>query len=228
MTKFRIVVFAFIALVTFALSGQPALAQSSRLHLKVVPGQQIGDRAPLAGFDDLFLLGSGFGALPQVDGGGNDEWPCFSGSSDPNAADCSQISAGGVVVGTPAYTWSLANCNANTSTSPNCGQLFWFYEDDTGDSTDHLIVSLTVKQGTDFILATGNVDLGPNSFPAGSIVVIYDDTAFGTLGETGKNNGFCAGSKKTCSNPLKGIATVVFTTKVGASKISGRFNINLQ
>jgi hypothetical protein len=228
MTKFRIVVFAFIALVTFALSGQPALAQSSRLHLKVVPGHQIGDRVPLAGFDDLFLLGSGFGALPPVDGGGNDEWPCFSGSSDPNAADCSQISAGGVVIGTPAYTWSLASCNGNTSASPNCGQLFWFYEDDTGDSTDNLIVSLTVKQGTNFILATGNIDLGPNSFPPGSIVVIYDDTAFGTLGETGKNNGFCAGSKKTCANPLKGIATVNFTTKVGASKISGRFNINLQ
>ncbi len=188
----------------------------------------MGDRTPLAGFDDLFLLGSGFGALPPVDGGGNDEWPCFAGSSDPNAADCSQISAGGVVIGTPAYTWSFANCNGNTSTSPNCGQLFWFYEDDTGDSTDHLIVSLTVKQGTDFILATGNVDLGPNSSPAGSIVVISDDTAFGTLGETGKNNGFCAGSKKTCANPLKGIATVNFTTKVGASKISGRFNINLQ
>jgi hypothetical protein len=176
----------------------------------------------------LFLLGSGFGALPPVDGGGNDEWPCFSGSSDPNAADCSQISAGGVVIGTPAYTWSLASCNGNTSASPNCGQLFWFYEDDTGDSTDNLIVSLTVKQGTNFILATGNIDLGPNSFPPGSIVVIYDDTAFGTMGETGKNNGFCAGSKKTCANPLKGIATVNFTTKVGASKISGRFNINLQ
>ena len=222
--------FALTLLATgaFLLCGQPALAQGPHhIQFRVVPGHEDGVRAQ-AGFDELFLLNSGFAALPPLDGGGNDEWPCFPGSDNPISADCSQIAAGGVVVGAPAYTWSLANCDASSDTSANCGQLYWFYEDDTGDNTDDLIVSLAVKQGTEYILDTGNVDLGQNTFPAGSVVVIYDDTAFGTLGGTGKNNGFCAGSKKVCVNPVAGVATVSFTTKVGASKISGHFNINLQ
>ena len=57
---------------------------------------------------------------------------------------------------------------------------------------------------------------------------VPDDAAFGTLGETGKNNGYCAGSNKVCSDPLEGIATVTVTTKVGPAKISNKFNIILQ
>ena len=228
MTKSRLLVVASLAIVVFLVCGQQALAQH-HLQARVVPATSLhqGAASPAAGFDELFQLSSGFGALPPVDGGGNDEWPCFP-NANANGADCSTIAAGGVVIGAPAYTWSLTNCDGNTATSPNCGQVFWFYEDDTNDNTDHLIVSIVVKQGTSYILDTGNFDFGPNPFPAGSIVVISDDAAFGTLGATGKNNGFCAGSNKTCVNPVKGIATVTLTTKVGASKISTKFNINLQ
>lgn len=222
-------VFALMAIVAFFVCGQQALAQESRHHLqaRVVSGAEMRQVKNLAKFDELFQLSSGFGALPPVDGGGNDEWPCFP-NQNANGADCSTIAAGGVVIGSPAYTWSLADCDANTASSPNCGQVFWFYEDDTGDMTDHLIVSIVVKQGTEYILDTGNFDFGPNPFPAGSVIVISDDVAFGTLGGTGKNNGFCDGSNKTCVNPVAGIATVTLTTKVGASKITTKFNINLQ
>jgi hypothetical protein len=231
MTKSRLFqVIGSLSIVVFFICSQPALAQH-HLQMRVVPGTGAHHPGvkPLAGFDELFQLSTGFGALPPVDGGGNDEWPCFAASTNPNAADCSQIAAGGVVIGTPAYTWSYAACDANTATSPNCGQIFWFYEDDTNDNTDPLVVSLVVKQGTKTILNTGNVTLAdPNPYPAGSVIVIYDDTAFGTLGQTGKGNGFCAGTKTTCVDPLKGVATVMVTTKVGASKISSKFNINFE
>ncbi len=227
MTKSRMLqVVASLAIVVFFVCGQQALAGESRTHFQIraVPGMHRDEvRAAVTKFDELFQLSFGFGALPPVDGSGNDEWPCFGGG-----ADCSSIATGGVVIGTPAYTWSLAACDASAAGDPNCGQIFWFYEDDTGDSTDHLIVSVVVKQGLDYILDTGNVDLGPNPFPYGTVVVITRDTAFGTLGETGKNNGFCAGSKKVCVNPSTGIATVNITTRVGASRIMKTFDIFLQ
>jgi hypothetical protein len=216
-----------LSIVGFLICAQQAIAQS-RHHFtaRVVSGASV-HRNGVQKFDELFQLASGFGALPPVDGGGNDEWPCFP-NQNANGADCSQIATGGVVTGTPGYTFSYAACDANSASSTNCGQIYWFYEDDTNDNTDDLIVSITVKQGSNFVLATGNFDFGPNPFPPGSIVVISDDAAFGTLGETGKNNGYCAGSKKTCSDPFQGEATVVVTTKVGPSKISSRFAINLQ
>ncbi len=218
---------AFLTVVVFFVCGQPALAQH-HFKAQLVPGHQVSAKAQvLAKYDELFQLASGFGALPPVDGGGYDEWPCFP-NMNANGADCSQISPGGVVIGDPAYTWSYAACDANSDTSTNCGQIFWFYEDDTGDNTDDLIVSIVVKQGTNYILDTGNYNFGPNPFPAGSVIVISDDVAFGTLGQTGANNGYCNGSKKVCSNPLTGVATVSVTTKVGPSKIMGKFNINLQ
>jgi len=220
------VVFA-LAVVVFFVCAQQAQAQH-HIQVHVVPGMHQNLAKSGAGFDELFLLSLGMGTLPPVDGGGNDYWPCFPNPNNLNYPDCSNIPAGGVVIGAPAYTQSLANCDANVAGAPNCGQIFWFYEDDTGDSTDHLIVSITVKQGLNYILDTGNFDFGPNPFPTGSVIVISDDVAFGTLGQTGKNNGFCAGSKKVCVDPVAGIATVSITTKVGASKITGKFNINLQ
>jgi hypothetical protein len=220
------VVFA-LAVVVFLVCGQQAQAQH-HIQVHVVPGAHQGLIKSGAGYDELFMLSLGMGALPPVDGGGNDAWPCFPNPANANYPDCSTIAPGGVVIGAPAYTWSFANCDANAAGAPNCGQIFWFYEDDTGDNTDHLIVSIVVKQGLNYILDTGNYDFGPNPFPSGSVVVISDDVAFGTMGQTGKNNGFCAGSKKVCEDPVAGIATVSITTKVGASKITGKFNINLQ
>jgi hypothetical protein len=211
---------ASLAIVVFCLCGQQALAQH-HLQAHVIPGMGVGNGPNVTPL--LFQLSAGMGVLPPLDGGGADQWPCFGGSPD-----CSTIAPGGVVIGTPAYTQSLANCDGNTPTSPNCAQIFWFYEDDTNDNTDHLIVSLAVKQGTSFILNTGNFDFGPNPFGPGSIIIISDDTAFGTLGASGKNNGFCAGSNKTCVNPVAGVANVTLTTKVGTSKITSKFNINLK
>lgn len=211
---------ASLVIVVFFLCGQQALAQH-HLQAHVVPGVGGGNgpQAPSL----LFQLASGMGVLPPLDGGGADQWPCFGGSPD-----CSTIAPGGVVIGTPSYTKSLTACDGNTPTSLPCGQIFWFYEDDTNDNTDHLIVSITVKQGANYILDTGNFDFGPNPFAAGSVIIISDDTAFGTLGGVGKNNGFCAGSGKTCKDPVAGVANVVVNTKVGLNKISAKFNLNLQ
>ena len=210
-----------LVIVAFCFSGQQALAQH-HLQAHVVPGSQLRGVNPPA-VSHLFQLSLGMGVLPPLDGGGADFWPCFGGQ-----ADCATIPAGGVVIGSPAFTQSLAACDANTATSPACGQLFWFYEDETGDNVSHLKASIVVKQGANFILDSGTIDFGPNPFPAGSVIVFSDDTAFGTLGGVGANNGFCAGSKKTCVNPVAGLAAVTVTTRVGTSKIVGKFNINLQ
>jgi len=232
MTKSRLfLLIASFAIVVFCVCGQPALAENPHhLQARLVSSGQAGPRAErVQGYDELFQLASGFGVLPPVDGSGFDEWPCFPNPANSNYPDCSTISNGGVVIGVPAYTWSYTACDGNSATSTNCGQIFWFYEDDTNDNTDPLIVSIEVKQGSDVILDTGNVTLAnPNPFAPGSVIVISDDVTFGSLGETGKGNGECAGTKVICKDPLQGLAVVTVTTKVGPSKISNKFNINLQ
>jgi len=218
---------AFAVILVFSVCAQPALAQSTHhLTARAVTPQWFNQSPAVT--PALFQLVTGMGVLPPVDGGGNDEWPCFPNPANANYPDCSTIAAGGVVVGGPAYTWPLANCDASAAGAPNCGQIYWFYEDDTGDNTSHLVVSITAKQGANYVLNTGNFDFGPNPFPAGSVIVISDDTAFGTLGATGKNNGFCAGSNKVCADPVAGVVNLVTTTKIGAQKITGKFNIALK
>jgi hypothetical protein len=223
---------AVLAVIAFVICGQPATAQNQHhIQARVLPATHADNMQPLKASKEkavLEQLMSGFGVLPPVDGNGNDEWPCFPGSDNPNAADCSQIATGGVVLGQPAYTQSLSACDGDTESSPNCGQIFWFYEDDTGDNQDDLVVSIVVKQGVDYILDTGAFDFGPNPFPAGSVVVIYDDTAFGTLGQSGPGNGFCAGSTETCVNPKSGVADVTVTTTVGTSTIKSAFKMFLK
>jgi len=217
-----------LAVVAFIVCGQQALAQTVH-HLQARAVSQNGAHAQAKTEKKVLeQLMSGFGFLPPVDGSGNDEWPCFPNGGNPNDADCASIAAGGVVLGAPAYSQSLANCDANASTSPNCGQIFWFYEDDTGNNTDNLVVSIVVKQGKNFILDTGPFNFGANPFPAGSVIVISDDVAFGTLGQTGPGNGFCAGSTESCINPVKGVAAVTITTTVGTSTITSKFNMFLQ
>ena len=231
MTKFRLVqVIVFLTMVVLFVCGQEAVAQH-HLQVRVVRGAQSDGRAtPRVAKERKVLeqLSAGFGVLPPVDDGGNDAWPCFPGGGNPNDADCASIAAGGVVLGQEAFTQSLSACDANSSSSPNCGQIFSFYEDDTGDNADNLIVSIVVKQGNKYILNTGLVNLGLNPFPAGSVIVISDDTAFGTLGQTGPNNGYCAGSNLTCVNPVAGKATITFTIIVGTSTIKSTSSIFLQ
>jgi hypothetical protein len=220
-------VLACLAIVAFFVYGQPTLAQENPHHLQAhaLPSTGLPFLAPVES-KKLEQLSSGFGVLPALGTDGKDNWPCFGGGSFP---DCSSIAAGGAVIGTPAYTQSLTNCADDTTTIVACGQVFWFYEDDTGNNTAHLIASIVVKQGAKFILDTGPVDLGVNPFSAGSIIVISDDTAFGTQGvPTGPGNGFCAGSTVTCSPVVAGPAVVTVTTTVGTSTIKATFTMFLK
>jgi len=218
--------------ITLSLSGPQALAQehSSHVRIQITPPKHSLAGPNITGDGVLVPLAAGFAALPPQDGNGDDEWPCQPNNPDAdNDADCSGIAAGGLVIGTPAYTWSLADCDADTATSTNCGQVFWSYEDDTGDNTDDLVVSIVAKQGTAFLLDTGNINLGVNTAAVGSTVVLSQDAAFGTLGATGKNNGYCAGSKRVCSNPLPTAPiTITVTTEVGRYKLMKSFKIVLQ
>jgi hypothetical protein len=217
-----LLVLASLAL-AFFVCGQPALAQDSPHHIQVqaLPSTGLPLLVPVES-KKLEQLSSGFGVLPAKGGDGNDNWPCFGGGAMP---DCSSILTGGVVIGIPAYTQSLTNCNDNTTTIVACGQVFWFYEDDTGNNTAHLIVSIVAKQGANYILDTGPFDFGPNPFSAGTVIVISDDTAFGTIGASGPGNGYCAGSTQTCVNPKAGPAVVTVTTTVGTSTIKATFTM---
>ncbi len=185
--------------------------------------------------DNLYGLGQSFAAY-ALDGSGADEWPCFGGGS---GADCPTIVAGGVVVGIPQYVWSFANCDAScaSDTTP-CGQTETWYEDDSNDTSakDDLTYSVVVTQGKNVIADSGTVDFGPN--PYGGLtppadVIIFGDQNFGTLGETGKNNGNCeadfnypspvlpgvfvVAANKTCVDPVPGLATLTATTSVSTA-----------
>ena len=222
-----------LAMVTFLVCGQPALAQATsaknRLHIQahVVSTVDQSVEGAIVEKEILYQLTSGFGVLPPKDANGDDEWPCVPNSANANYPDCSNIAPGGIVIGVPGFTQSLAKCDDSTSTISYCGQIFWFYEDDTGDSTDDLIVTIAVKQGENYI-ADVVYNFGPNPYPAGSVVIISDDTAFGTLGETGPGNGFCYYSTETCVNPKAGSATGTVTTTVGTSTIKSTFNLFLK
>jgi hypothetical protein len=225
---------ASLTIVVFLLCGQQVVAQDGPNHLQHRLVQRIQTDRPDSNpppAANLFPLSAGMSIVPTpLDGGGNDFWPCFPNNGAPNEADCSTVPAGGATLGVLGYTISYANCDASQASSPEvCGQIYWFYEDDTNDTSDPLKVSLEVKQGTKVILDTGLITLAdPNPYPAGSIITIYDDTAFGTLGGTGKGNGYCGGTKVVCVNPVPGLATATVVTEVGTHKLTQKFNIWLE
>jgi hypothetical protein len=173
---------------------------------------------------NLYPLSAQFGNLPPKDVNGNDYWPCYTGGSN---SDCSSIPNGGVVGGIPVYAWPLSACDNNSSPATPCGQIYFFYQDLTGDTTDDLILTVTVKQGTNFIFAKGPENLGPNPY-LNEVVVFAGDKAFGTQGQFGKGNGWCAGSKLTCVDPVQGLATGSVTIQVGPYKMHQTFKIWLQ
>jgi hypothetical protein len=176
-------------------------------------------------------------------------WPCF-GSYDGSAnssenPDCPTVGdpktglyAGGMVTGAPAYTWSLSDCTGTSTTSPYCGEVDTFYEDDTVDLTDDELYTVEITQGSNVIYDSGTEDIGPNYFNLTPseypIQVIFTSPAnFGTQGETGENNGNCfpsvnyplatnsytgyyqVAANKTCVAPVAGPATVTATTEFG-------------
>jgi hypothetical protein len=169
----------------------------------------------------LYPVNAQFGQLP-TNYDGTDQWPCYGGG-----AECSSINSNGVVLGIPVYAWSLSACDNNAPPANPCGQIYFFYQDLTGDTTDDLIVTVTVKQGSNYIFAKGPVDIGPNPYYYED-VVFSGDKAFGTQGQTGKGNGWCAGSKHTCVDPVAGIANGEAIIQVGPYEMKEKFTINLQ
>lgn len=201
----------------------PPVQSGSGFKVHAIPVGKLGLLLPQIP-PGLYPLSAQFGNLPPKDGSGNDYWPCYTGGSN---SDCSSIPGGGVVAGIPVYAWSLSACDNNAPPATPCGQIYFFYQDLTGDTTDDLIVTVTVKQGTNYILAKGPTDIGPNPF-LDEVVVFSGDKAFGTQGQTGKGNGWCAGSKHTCVDPVAGPANGVATIQVGPYVMKQKFNFYLQ
>jgi hypothetical protein len=154
----------------------------------------------------------------------NDLWPCFGGSGTAQP-DCEYIGstgtsdpaslAGSVLIGAPTYTWYLqANtattqpygCDATTTgdTYHMCAQAQNFYEDDSGDTTDELIFTIEVTQGSDVIYDSGTQDYGPNPYGAISpapVIIFYEDLVFGIPNGGGETDtGPCFASYNYPSN----------------------------
>jgi hypothetical protein len=202
-------------------------------------------------YSDSAIAGNSAGVF---NADGTEVWPCFGGydgsTESTENADCEYfedtgytpksvpLPAGAAILGTPSYTWSLADCDASASTVNPCGQTNTWYEDDSNDSTDELLYIIEVTQGTAVIADSGTVDFGPNVYgglsPAAD-VVIYGDQNFGTMGETGENNGNCEASfgyplatnanpgsvytvqaNKTCVAPVAGLAKLTATTEIAS------------
>jgi hypothetical protein len=205
------------------LAGSAAFADAPKLPGFRISGfsAQSSQPARPSAPANLYPIDAQFGYLPPKDGNGNDYWPCYTGGSN---ADCSSLPANGVVVGIPLYTpWSVSACDTSTP----CGQIYFFYDDLTNDSTDDLIVTVTVKQGSNYIFAVGPQDIGPNPF-ANEVVVFSGDKAFGTQGQSGKGNGWRAGSKRTCVDPAAGVANGEAIIQVGSYQMKEKFSFYLQ
>jgi len=228
MTKTRMIVFAALAVVlTLGVCGQAQAQDASPVtsHFHVATLGTV--RVPHANVPDATTaLNQGITAMgvgAPLDTGGNDTWPCFTG--DPtDFPDCSSIAAGGIVLGIPVQNWSLADC---TNATTGCGgQIYWTFEDDSAKGA--LIVSITVKQGTTTIFATGSAKLGTVVGSPGAIEVISDDG----IAFLGPGSGSCA-TGITCGTAVAGPATIVVTTTIQQSKtvktsIQGSAVINLE
>ena len=209
-TKIRMFMFAALAvIVPFGMVGQPALATAPQFQAKVI-GHVPAQVSPDSAAPTIFQLATNFGTLAPVDGSGYDEWPCFTGGSDP---DCSSIPAGGLVVGVPTYTVELANC-----LNPNVACI-WGYEaveDDNPSTTEAFKWGLRIAQGGSVILDTGILNFGPNT--PNTIQVIGGNLYVGP--------GNCAVG--TCVSPVAGKATATTYTWVGASVTVGHAAVNFQ
>ena len=182
---------------------------------------------------------------------GYEIWPCFGGGTVAPNADCltvgdptQPLAPSGAVVGVPFYGWPLkftdgSNfCDQTTTADLPCGQVETWYEDDSLDGTDDLLYLLTALQGTSYVSDSGTYDFGPNFTGGGpgSVVVISGDQGFGTMGQTGPNNGNCAAdynypllapsypgvyevqANKTCVAPATGAVKFTALTELGTPK----------
>jgi hypothetical protein len=148
------------------------------------------------------------GVIAPLDGGGAPYWPCLTGGSD---TDCRSIPAGGWVSGIPYLSWSFS-CSGGA-----CAQLTWWFQDGTVDTVDHLIVTISIKQGKRIIFDTGAQDYGPNPYPQ-QLVHVFSQAGFGP--------GNCAAGI-TCSDPVTGKASMEATATVGTQTATTRQTIDL-
>jgi hypothetical protein len=212
MTNIRTFMFAALAvIVAFGAGGRQALAEAPHFHLSVI-GHVPAQVSPDPAAPTIFQLVTNFGTLAPIDGSGNDEWPCYTG--DPiNWPDCSSIPAGGLVIGVPTYTVSLANC-----LDPNVACIGGeeVVEDDNPSTTEAFKWALRITQGDSIILDTGKLNFGPNM--PNTIQVIGGNLYVGP--------GNCATG--TCVAPVAGQATATTWTWVGKSVAVGHATINFQ
>ena len=208
--KRTLVFLAVVSLVAFCF-GTMAFAADVPHHwtVKAVPNtRHISPElaGPPAGLYPgwAFFAGSPLTSATGQNSDGSDLWPCFGGGATANV-DCPTIGDpsqafpdNGLVVGVPSYSWSLSACKDTSTATGVCGQTETWYEDDSGDSNDDLTYLITATQGgtTDFIVDSGTVDFGPNVYGGlatpGVNVIIYGDQGFGTMGQSGANNGNCS------------------------------------
>jgi hypothetical protein len=248
-----------LTVLAFTVVGQLAVAQPHHYTVKVVPRAQAeavpesGVAKNLYGTSAVFAFSPYTQSSSPTNSDGTDLWPCFgsytsSGGTSSENPDCPTIGdpsqgfpAGGVVLGGYAYTWSLSDCNATSTTAPPCGQTETWYEDDSGDSTDELTYTIEATQGSTVIADSGTVVFGPNTFggqsPAANIVISGDEN-FGDMGvKTGPNNGNCdadfdypltsaafpgstyvIAAGKTCGAAVSGPVSLTATTEVATPK----------
>ena len=216
---------ALVSLVAFCFGTMALAANHAQFSAKIV--RNGGAHANGVSPDYTFTFPSttpGLYGVAQWFGGGpiasyaspfntdNSEiWPCFGGGTAgnpdcPSVGDPSQaLATSGFVGGVPFYGWPLKFtdgtdfCLQATTADLPCGQVETWYEDDSLDGTDDLLYLLTAQQGTAFVSDSGTYDFGPNFTGGGpgSVVVISGDQGFGTMGQTGPNNGNCAADSTT-------------------------------
>jgi hypothetical protein len=212
---------SLIAIVALFVCGQQMFAADAhhRYTVKLVPragGGASVQVAPVSEPATLLALTAAFAATPAPYGtntDGSELWPCFgsydsaSGTATENV-DCPTIGdpkqgfpGGGVVVGAPALSWSLTDCDATSTSSAPCGNTETWYEDNTANTTADLLYTIEAVQGSAVIADSGTEDFGPCALFGGPTdctpgtypiqVIFSGDQNFGTDGQTGKNNGNC-------------------------------------
>lgn len=196
---------------TLAVFAALALTVGGRSGLAATPGTPHGKIIPMAVTDDTSASTTGalmgiiaLGTYPPLDSSGNDEWPCFTGGTDP---DCSSIPVGGVVIGIPYQEWSATTCNSGA-----CAQVFWSFSSLAVSGT--VIVSETITQGNNTIYQSGSTNLGAGTAPFLSFV--WD--------EIGTGPGACSG----CVAAVKGAARVTTTATIGSTTLTGHTTVYME
>jgi hypothetical protein len=254
-------VVAVVAVVAFCVTGMLA-EEAHHPHAAVLKhgaGLRSAGNAPTTPPAGIWVPWADFATFSNAtNSDGSYLWPCFgdyapsSGTftGDPANPDCPSIGdpsvpfGGGVVLGDPDYLWSVADCNATATSSPDCGDQEAFVTDNSGDLTDDLWVSIVITQTAGTIYDSGTVDYGQNVFGLTAadfpiIWVNYNPQNFGTMGQTGENNGNCSANanypltsnnpaditypyvisaNKTCVAAASGTATGTFTVEYGTPK----------